>query len=166
MKVEYRKLSIVIIPENDQDEVYLESVLGLKKKGDVATATRVATIGLDMEWDYVKIKSVQQIPEKEKKTSNTAAWVKIPEANLKVIEAENADLRTQLEGTYSKGYSLLQIENPTGRAYVFPYSPREDVFKTDTQKWSLVEVNGLKILIAASRITKQIAVGVVDATPM
>ena len=85
---------------------------------------------------------------------------------IKTLEAENIDLRTQLEGTYSKGYSLLQIENPTGRAYVFPYSPREDVFESDTQKWSLVEVNGLKILIAASRITKQIAVGVVDATPM
>ena len=27
------------------------------------------------------------------KTSNTAAWIKIPEANLRVIEAENADLR-------------------------------------------------------------------------
>ena len=64
MKVEYRKLSIVIIPENDQDEVYLESVLGLKKKGDVATATRVAVIGLDLAWAYVEIKPVQQIPEK------------------------------------------------------------------------------------------------------
>jgi len=102
--------------------------------------------------------------EKWKKWFNWADS-QVAKANER-LQAENADLRSRLEGTYSKGYSLLQIENPTGRAYVFPYSPREDVFKTDTQKWSLVEVNGLKILIAASRITKQIAVGVIDATPM
>ena len=34
--------------------------------------------------------------EKER-TSNTAAWVKIPEANLRVIEAENAALKQKLE---------------------------------------------------------------------
>ena len=31
------------------------------------------------------------------KTSNTAGWIKIPEANLRIIEAENTDLRTRLE---------------------------------------------------------------------
>jgi len=38
----------------------------------------------------------------EKKTSNTAGWIKIPEANLRVIEAENTDLRTQLEKMMKK----------------------------------------------------------------
>ena len=38
----------------------------------------------------------------EKKTSNTAGWIKIPEANLRAIEAENADLRTQLEEMMKK----------------------------------------------------------------
>ena len=33
----------------------------------------------------------------EKKTSNTAGWVKIPEANLRAIEAENAVLKQKLE---------------------------------------------------------------------
>ena len=31
--------------------------------------------------------------EEEKKTSNTAGWVKIPEANLRAIEAENIALK-------------------------------------------------------------------------
>ena len=33
----------------------------------------------------------------EKKTSNTAGWIKIPEANLRAIEAENAALKQKLE---------------------------------------------------------------------
>jgi len=37
--------------------------------------------------------------EEEKKTSNTAGWVKIPEANLRAIEAENAALTKKLERT-------------------------------------------------------------------
>jgi len=32
-----------------------------------------------------------------KEIIDTAGWIKIPEANLRAIEAENADLRTQLE---------------------------------------------------------------------
>lgn len=56
MKVEYRKNSINHIPENDQDEVYLESVLDLHKKGDTAIAERVAPMGLDHAWAYLKIR--------------------------------------------------------------------------------------------------------------
>jgi hypothetical protein len=37
MKINFRKYSIEIVPESDVDEIYLESVLELKKKGDKAT---------------------------------------------------------------------------------------------------------------------------------
>lgn len=57
MKVKYNKYSIQIIPESDQDEVYLESVLGLNKKNDTAQATRIATMGLNGSWAYVEIKA-------------------------------------------------------------------------------------------------------------
>ena len=56
MKTTYMKDSIQIIPENDQDEVYLESVLNLYKKGDRAIAERVAPYSLDHSWAYLKIK--------------------------------------------------------------------------------------------------------------
>jgi hypothetical protein len=56
MKVTYRKSDIQIIPENDQDEVYLESVLNLHKKGDRAIAERIAPLSLDHAWAYLIIK--------------------------------------------------------------------------------------------------------------
>jgi hypothetical protein len=56
MRVEYRKESIEIIPEGDLDEVYLESVLCLHKKGDKAVATRMAPMGLDHAWAYLDIR--------------------------------------------------------------------------------------------------------------
>ena len=56
MKVEFKKQSIEIIPQNDQDEVYLESVLNLHKKGDKAVAIRVAPMSLDHAWAYLEIK--------------------------------------------------------------------------------------------------------------
>ena len=55
MKVKYGKLGIEIIPESDQDEVYLESVLNLRRKGDKAVAERIAPVGLDHAWAYLKI---------------------------------------------------------------------------------------------------------------
>jgi len=54
MKVEYRKDSIVIIPEKPADEVYLESVLGLMVEGDTATVTRVAPHGFPKVWSYAQ----------------------------------------------------------------------------------------------------------------
>jgi len=56
MKVEYGIHCIRIIPENDQDQVYLEAVLGLLKKGDRAIAERIAVIGLDTALAYVAVK--------------------------------------------------------------------------------------------------------------
>ena len=46
MEVKYMKRSIQIIPENKLDEVYLESALGLRKRGDWAKAERVLLVGL------------------------------------------------------------------------------------------------------------------------
>ena len=43
MEVKYMKRSIQIIPENKFDEVYLESALGLRKRGDWAKAERVGS---------------------------------------------------------------------------------------------------------------------------
>ena len=45
MEVKYMKRSIQIIPENKLDEVYLESALGLHKRGDWAKAERVLPMG-------------------------------------------------------------------------------------------------------------------------
>jgi len=56
MKIEYGKYCIRIIPENEQDQVYLESVLGLFKKGDKAIAERIAVSGIDTAWAYVAVK--------------------------------------------------------------------------------------------------------------
>ena len=56
MKVEYGIHCIRIIPENNQDHVYLEAFLGLLKKGDKAIAERVAVIGLDAALAYVEVK--------------------------------------------------------------------------------------------------------------
>ncbi len=56
MKVEYKNHSIDIIPEDAKDEVYLESVLALHKNGDTAIAERIAPMGLDQAWAYLKIR--------------------------------------------------------------------------------------------------------------
>jgi len=56
MKVEYKKNSIDIIPENAKDEVYLESVLNLHENGDQAIAERIAPMGLDHAWAYLQIR--------------------------------------------------------------------------------------------------------------
>jgi len=56
MKFEIKKTSIRIIPENEEDEVYLESVLRLRKTGDCATVVRIAPYGLDSAWAYAEVK--------------------------------------------------------------------------------------------------------------
>ena len=54
MKMELKRKSIQIIPETEQDEVYLEEVLGLYRDGDSAKAVRV---GQDDEtWAFLEVK--------------------------------------------------------------------------------------------------------------
>lgn len=55
MKMEVDRYSIRLIPENETDEAYIEEVLGLRKKGDRAQATRVAPVGLDGALAFVEI---------------------------------------------------------------------------------------------------------------
>jgi len=56
MKFEIGKTSIKIIPENAEDEIYLESVLRLRKKGDLAIVERIAPFSLDHAWAYAEVK--------------------------------------------------------------------------------------------------------------
>ena len=68
MEVKYTKKSIRIIPENKFDEVYLESALGLRKRGDWAKAERVLLVGsgparvyfISSNPFYVKIKKKEE----------------------------------------------------------------------------------------------------------
>ena len=60
MKVKFGRLAIEIIPENPQDEIYLESLLNLHKKGDQAIAERVSLFGLDHTWAYLEIKRARK----------------------------------------------------------------------------------------------------------
>lgn len=57
MQIKCHKYNIEITVDSIQDEIYLENVLGLKKKGDVAIAERVAPMGLENAWAYLKIHS-------------------------------------------------------------------------------------------------------------
>jgi len=56
MKFNITKNSIQIIPQDDEDEVYLESVLNLWKKDDEAIVVRVAPYNLDHSWAYAEVK--------------------------------------------------------------------------------------------------------------
>ena len=47
MEMKIERNCIEIIPENEEDEAYLEEVLGLKKDGDVAVAIRRDVYGID-----------------------------------------------------------------------------------------------------------------------
>ena len=55
MRMVITKTSIRIVPDNEIDEAYLESVLGLENKGDSARAVRVAPFGRDLSLAYVEI---------------------------------------------------------------------------------------------------------------
>ena len=55
MKLEVRRYSIRITPENKIDEAYLEEVLGLEGDGAFVKATRVHAMGL-LCMAYVEIK--------------------------------------------------------------------------------------------------------------
>lgn len=54
MRFEIRRDSIRMIPENLQDEAFIEDTLGLRKKGDSIPFTRVAVIGIDSALAYCK----------------------------------------------------------------------------------------------------------------
>lgn len=56
MKFEIGKTSIKIIPQDAEDEVYLESVLKLRKTGDQATVKRIAPYNFDSAWAYAEIR--------------------------------------------------------------------------------------------------------------
>lgn len=55
MKLSLRSYAIEIIPETVQDEVYLETVLGLKSESCRAVAGRVNVMGLSC-WAYVEVR--------------------------------------------------------------------------------------------------------------
>ncbi len=56
MKLELAKYSIRIIPENEADEVYLETVLNLPQVGNTAKAKRIAPFELSHAWAYLEIR--------------------------------------------------------------------------------------------------------------
>jgi len=54
MKLELEKTRILLTPENETEEAYLEWVFGLKENGDTVQAKRVNAMGLDC-WAYLEI---------------------------------------------------------------------------------------------------------------
>jgi len=56
MKLNCLTYAVEIIPENDVEKVYLESVLGFTKDVMEATATRKTIIGMSHTLTYVEIK--------------------------------------------------------------------------------------------------------------
>lgn len=55
MKLEVGRRRMVIIPENEMEEAYLEKVYNLKDEGDKIEAKRVNAMGLHC-WAYLEIK--------------------------------------------------------------------------------------------------------------
>jgi hypothetical protein len=47
MKLEVKRHGLQIVPESEQDEAYIETVLGLKEKDDSIPLRRIAAMGLD-----------------------------------------------------------------------------------------------------------------------
>jgi hypothetical protein len=62
VKMEVRRTGIVLIPEGVQDEVFLESALGLKQAWDTATVHRVPASGLPAVWAYAEIRRTGALP--------------------------------------------------------------------------------------------------------
>jgi len=55
MQLKMERHRMLIIPDNDRDEAYLEEVFGLKSDGDKVEAIRVDATGLSC-WAYLEIK--------------------------------------------------------------------------------------------------------------
>ena len=60
MKLVIKKHCLEIVPENELDEVYIEYVLKLKKKGDYVRLVRVAPMGLPYEIAYLATETVRE----------------------------------------------------------------------------------------------------------
>lgn len=56
MRIIIARAGIKIVPENEQDDAYIEDTLKLKKKDDVIPCKRVAVHGLDLSIAYLEIK--------------------------------------------------------------------------------------------------------------
>ena len=61
MKFVMKKYGIQIIPENEQDEAYIEDTLKLRREGDLLPLTRVACYGLPSSLAYL-----EAVPEDKK----------------------------------------------------------------------------------------------------
>ena len=55
MKLNLERNRILLTPENEMEEAYLEEVFGLKEDGDEVRAKRVNAMDLDC-WAYLEIK--------------------------------------------------------------------------------------------------------------
>ncbi len=71
MKLEMDRQRMLIIPENDLDEIYLEEVLKLKLEGDRVYAIRISC--MENQWGAVFLKRVtnKQLKEIYEKTNNS-----------------------------------------------------------------------------------------------
>ena len=55
MKLKVERQRMLIIPENEMEEAYLEGVYNLQDNGDKINATRVNSMGVN-SWAYLEIK--------------------------------------------------------------------------------------------------------------
>lgn len=58
MKLDLEKYRILITPENEMEEAYLEHILGLNENGDTCQAKRVNAHDLSC-WAYLEITPVE-----------------------------------------------------------------------------------------------------------
>lgn len=58
MRLNIRRTCLEIVPEGIQDEVYIEEVLGLRKRSDYVSATRIPPSGLEHALGWVEVKRV------------------------------------------------------------------------------------------------------------
>jgi hypothetical protein len=61
MKMQIERYRLLVVPENDTDEAYLEEVLGLRKAGDYAPMVRENAMGLGC-WAYAEVKRIEAKP--------------------------------------------------------------------------------------------------------
>ena len=65
MRFKVKRYCIEIVPENEQDEAYIEEVLGLRQRGECAVAMRRAPIGLEHALAYVEVYAPKPPPKPE-----------------------------------------------------------------------------------------------------
>lgn len=59
MTLKVERYRLLIIPDNDTDEAYLEEVIGLRKAKDTAPLVRVNAVGLHC-WAYAEVRRQEQ----------------------------------------------------------------------------------------------------------